>query len=124
MRSCPPSGTDRPAISESKVVLPAPAGPRRVRTSPSATSRSVGASAVIDPERGFRPAIASFACAIGRLLQDPGFESLGDGGLVLEPVLRIDLHAVLDVVGVRGAVLRDVGLDVLECVGLRNARRE
>src|SRR6218665_521293 len=128
--SCPPSGTDSPAIRLSKVVLPEPEGPSKHRNSPCATRKSVGASATNWPYCLVGPVITSLSamptscCPLRPSLQDPGVEPLGHRRLVVEPVSGVDLHPIADVVGVARAVPGEIGPDVPESPGLGHTARQ
>src|SRR5258707_6403204 len=95
------------------VVLPAPFGPRRPNTMPSATSRSTPARAVVDPNRLTTPPTRS---AGGRLRRDP----LVSGCLIAPPDVPLAIRTVsrdrsqINVANVR-PVRPQLGLHVGQC---------
>src|SRR5438105_84262 len=58
MRASPPSGRTKPVTHLVKVVLPAPLGPRKPKTSPRCTSRSMPRSAWTWPYLLLRPRVS------------------------------------------------------------------
>src|SRR5215471_1929237 len=102
MRTSPPVGCSRPAMSRSKVVLPQPDGPSRTRYSPSSVTRSMPSTAVVCPnslrsDLVSTTAIAVTSCPGGVGSRVPLHQALG-------PPLGVDGLALLG--GGRDGLLR------------------
>src|SRR6478736_3189701 len=97
-RISPPSSSVKPAIMRSKVVLPQPEGPSRVKNSPSPTSRLTLSTARTVPKVRLTPAMTMPATLAGVL------------------------QHVLDLLEGLGALLRPAVLVVLDELDLRQRR--
>ena len=78
----PSSGTSKPAMSRSVVVLPEPDGPSSVKNSPCATSRSTWSTAVKSPKRLTSPA--------RRMSGTPGAAVVRTASAACAPSLMLD----------------------------------
>src|SRR5262245_60535790 len=89
-RIAPPSSSQKPAIMRSRVVLPQPEGPNRVKNSPSPTSRSTPSTARTLPKLRLAPAIVMPATLAG-VLQDV-LDALERLGALLRPAFLVVLR--------------------------------
>src|SRR4029079_8270284 len=88
-RISPLSSSQKPAIMRSKVVLPQPDGPSRVKNSPSATSRFTPSTARTVPNVRLTPAMTMPATSAGVL--DHVLDLLQGLGALLGPAVLVVL---------------------------------
>src|SRR5512132_3884513 len=90
MRTRPLVGVTKPAIIRSVVVLPHPDGPRRVRNSPSRTSRLSPSTAAMSPKRRVTSTRVTRAMTPASARRSPSHEAVP----LVAPLVGVDLGPV------------------------------